>query len=162
MYALQMAIPDYQSCMLPFLRFLGDETEHALRDAEEALARHYKLTAAERAALLPSGQQGVFKNRIGWARTYLKKAGLIEATKRGVFKITARGLKSLVAEPSKIDNKYLEQFAEFIEFRDASRPKSICVPVSETGQLQTTLPHFQHRRQLAGRWRRHAGQQCAR
>lgn len=60
-----MPIPDYQTCMLPFLRFLEDGKEHSLREAEEALAEHFKLTPAERAELLPSGQQGVFKNRIG-------------------------------------------------------------------------------------------------
>ena len=74
-----MAIPDYQTCMLPFLRLLGDGQEHALRDAEEALAANFKLTETERAELLPSGQQGIFKNRIGWARTHLKKAGLLGA-----------------------------------------------------------------------------------
>ena len=55
-----MAIPDYQTCMLPFLRLLGDGQEHSLRDAEEALAANFKLTETERAELLPSGQQGIF------------------------------------------------------------------------------------------------------
>jgi restriction system protein len=118
-----MAIPDYQTCMLPFLRYLSDGTEHTLRDAEDSLAEHFKLTPAERAELLPSGQQGIFKNRIGWARTYLKKAALLESPKRGVFKITERGLKTLASNPSRIDVKYLEQFPEFIEFRDASKPE---------------------------------------
>jgi restriction system protein len=150
-----MAIPDYQTCMLPFLRFLGDGTEHTLRDVEEALASHFVLTAAEQTALLPSGQQRVFRNRIGWARTYLKKAGLIEAPKRGVFKITARGAKSLASEPLRIDGKYLEQFAEFMEFRDASRPQSVDVAVSETEQLKSTpeeaieIAHEGLREQLA-------------
>ena len=71
-----MPIPDYQTCMLPFLRHLGDGTDHTLREAEESLAEHFKLSPSERVELLPSGQQGVFKNRIGWARTYLKKAAL--------------------------------------------------------------------------------------
>ncbi|MDO8251135.1 MAG: winged helix-turn-helix domain-containing protein, partial [Rhodoferax sp.] len=61
-----MAIPDYQTCMLPFLRFLGDSKEHSLRDAEESLGEHFNLSTAERTELLPSGQQGIFKNRIGW------------------------------------------------------------------------------------------------
>jgi restriction system protein len=116
-----MAIPDYQTCMLPFLRFLEDGKEHTLREAEDSLAEHFGLSQIERAELLPSGQQGIFKNRIGWARTYLKKSGLIEATKRGVFKITARGTEILSNAPAKIDVKFLEQFPEFIEFRDASR-----------------------------------------
>ena len=116
-----MAIPDYQTCMLPLLRLLGDGQEHALRDAEEALAANFKLTETERAELLPSGQQGIFKNRIGWARTYLKKAGLLEAPKRGVFKITDRGTRTLASNPARIDGKYLEQFKEFMEFREAAR-----------------------------------------
>jgi len=121
-YALCMAIPDYQTCMLPFLRFLADGQEHSLRDAEEALAEHFQLNPAERAELLPSGQQGIFKNRIGWARTYLKKAGLLEAPKRGVFRISDRGLQALASNPGRIDGKYLEQFPEFIAFREAPRP----------------------------------------
>ena len=109
--------------MLPLLRCLSDGTEHTLRDAEDSLAEHFKLTPAERAELLPSGQQGIFKNRIGWARTYLKKAALLESPKRGVFKITDRGLKTVASNPSRIDIKYLEQFPEFIQFREASRPE---------------------------------------
>lgn len=135
-----MAIPDYQSCMLPFLRYLSDGAEHTLREAEDSLAEHFKLTPAERAELLPSGQQGIFKNRIGWARTYLKKAGLLEAPKRGVFKITDRGMKTLASSPSRIDVKYLEQFPEFIEFRDASKPEDDggVVAVAELPQSKTT------------------------
>jgi restriction system protein len=135
-----MAIPDYQTCMLPFLRYLSDGTEHTLRDAEDSLAEHFKLTPAERAELLPSGQQGIFKNRIGWARTYLKKAALLESPRRGVFKITERGLKTLASNPSRIDVKYLEQFPEFIEFRDASKPENGAgaVAVIELPQSKTT------------------------
>jgi restriction system protein len=109
-----------------------------LREAEEALADHFNLTPSERAELLPSGQQGIFKNRIGWARTYLKKAGLIEAPKRGVFKITDRGTKSLASCPTRIDVKYLEQFAEFIEFRDASKPENGPAAASEIPASRTT------------------------
>lgn len=135
-----MAIPDYQTCMLPFLRYLSDGTEHTLRDAEDSLAEHFKLTPAERAELLPSGQQGIFKNRIGWARTYLKKAALLESPKRGVFKITERGLRTLASNPSRVDVKYLEQFPEFIEFRDAAKPENgaSAVAVTELPQSKTT------------------------
>jgi restriction system protein len=107
--------------MLPFLSFLGDSAEHSLREAEDSLAKHFKLTDAERAQLLPSGQQGIFRNRVGWARTYLKKACLVEAPRRGVFKITDRGLTILATSPSRIDSKFLEQFPEFVEFRDFSK-----------------------------------------
>ena len=72
-----MAIPDYQTIMLPLLRFAGDQQEHSLREAVDQLGeRYFKLTEEERKELLPSGLQEVFKNRVGWARTYMKKAGL--------------------------------------------------------------------------------------
>lgn len=150
-----MSIPDYQSCMLPFLQFLADGDEHSLREAEESLADHFKLTPAERAELLPSGQQGIFKNRIGWARTYLKKAGLLESPKRGVFKISIRGVKILASKPSRIDVKYLEQFPEFIEFREISKPGNGAVAESEVITPQATpeeaieLAHQGLREQLA-------------
>ncbi len=133
-----MAIPDYQTCMLPFLRHLADGGEHTLRETEDSLAQHFGLTPAERGELLPSGQQGVFKNRVGWARTYLKKAALIESPKRGVFKITERGVKTLASSPPKIDARYLEQFPEFIEFRDAAKPENGGVVTAELPQATTT------------------------
>ena len=123
--------------MLPFLRFLGDNTEHSLRETEESLAKHFDLTDAERVELLQSGQQGIFKNRIGWARTYLKKAGLLESPRRGVFKITIRGLDTLEKNPSRIDAKFLEQFAEFIEFREASKVSS---EIKFNSDLTDTVP----------------------
>ena len=124
--------------MLPFLRLLHDQQEHSLRDAEDLLAGHFELTPAERAELLPSGQQGVFKNRIGWARTYLKKAGLLEAPKRGVFKITARGLDVLARNPARIDGKYLEQFQEFMAFREASKSDANAAVTTEVAPTGTT------------------------
>lgn len=133
-----MAIPDYQTCMLPLLRHLADGVEHTLREAEESLAQHFNLTPGERAELLPSGQQGIFKNRVGWARTYLKKAGLLESPKRGVFKITERGLTTLASNPPKVDVKYLEQFPEFMAFREISRPENGSAASVEVPQTKTT------------------------
>ena len=149
-----MAIPDYQTCMLPFLRHLADGQEHSLRDAEEALAAHFRLSAAERAELLPSGQQGVFKNRIGWARTYLKKAALLASPKRAVFQITDRGLKTLSTEPVKLDVKYLEQFPEFVQFREVSKPGNAsnnvveAAPATNTPEEAIELAHQGLREQL--------------
>ncbi|QKV52236.1 restriction endonuclease [Comamonas antarctica] len=133
-----MAIPDYQTCMLPFLSHLTDGNEHSLRETEEALAEKFGLTPAERAELLPSGQQGIFKNRIGWARTYLKKAGLIEAPKRAIFKITARGQDVLSSKPTRIDSKYLEQWPEFIEFRDFSKDGAASSKLPQPAQTFST------------------------
>jgi restriction system protein len=154
-YPCHMAIPDYQTCMLPFLRYLADGMEHTLRDAEESLAGHFGLSSAERAELLPSGQQGIFKNRIGWARTYLKKAGLVESPRRGVFKVTARGLRALDAKPPRIDVRFLEQFPEFIEFREVSRPDAAnaapaeAQPSRKTPEEAIELAHQSLRGQLA-------------
>lgn len=112
-----MAIPDYQACMLPLLKFYSDGQEHLFREAAEALAKGLKLSEEERREMLPSGLQQVFINRVGWARTYLKKAGLIESPKRGVNKITSRGLDVLKQKPQKIDVLFLSQFREFADFR---------------------------------------------
>lgn len=134
-----MTIPDYQTCMLPFLRHLADGNEHSLRDTEEALSEKFNLTPTERAELLPSGQQGIFRNRIGWARTYLKKAGLIEAPKRAVFQITERGLQTLASNPARIDAKFLGQWPEFNEFRDISKGGTEQAQSTES-LLSTTTP----------------------
>jgi restriction system protein len=116
-----MAIPDYQTIMLPLLRFASDEKEHSIHEAIKVLADQFNLDPEERKELLPSGQQEVFVNRVGWARTYLKKSGLLEAPKRGVLKITERGKKILKSNPSEINNKLLSQFDEFKEFKAKRR-----------------------------------------
>lgn len=112
-----MAIPDYQTCMLPLLKFYGNGQERANREAIDALAKDFKLTDEERRMMLPSGVQGLFDNRVNWARTYMKKAALIESPKRGVHKITKRGLDILKKKPERIDVAYLGQFQEFKDFR---------------------------------------------
>jgi len=113
-----MAIPDYQTVMLPLLRFLKDGKEHNIGEVVDSLADEFNLSTEERQQLLGSGQQTVLRNRAGWARTYLKKAGLIESTRRGHFRITERGQSVLASKPERIDIKYLEQFPEFVAFRE--------------------------------------------
>lgn len=107
--------------MLPLLRHASDGEEHQLKDAVQKLARDFNLSEAEVNEFLPSGQQPVFINRIGWARTYLKKAGLLSSPRRGYFKITSRGRTVLQESPSEINVKYLERFPEFVEFRTARK-----------------------------------------
>ena len=85
-----MAIPDFQTMMLPFLQVVAHGGEHTLRDVVEQLADHFKLSEEERKELLPSGSQFTFANRVGWARTYMSKAGLLESSRRGFFRITER------------------------------------------------------------------------
>jgi restriction system protein len=116
-----MAIPDYQSIMLPLLKFASDGKEHSLRETIEALAEKFRLSDDERRNLLPSGQQTIFDNRVGWARTYLKKAGLLETTRRGYYRITKRGQDVLRQNLPQINVAFLKQFAEFIEFQSTHR-----------------------------------------
>jgi len=118
-----MAIPDYQTTMLPLLKFAGFEKEHTLHEAVDSLAIVFKLSSEEKEVLLPSGQQTVFFNRVGWARTYLKKAGLLDSPRRSYFIITKRGKDVLSSNPSRIDVKYLDQFPEFVAFKSIKREK---------------------------------------
>jgi restriction system protein len=112
-----MPIPDYQTLMLPVLSIVGDGQEHRFRDVVEQLATEFQLTDEERNTLLPSGTAPIFDNRVGWARTYLKQAGVVESHKRGYFNITERGALLLARNPLRIDNSTLEHFPEFVAFR---------------------------------------------
>jgi restriction system protein len=103
-----MPIPDYQSLMLPVLSASLDG-EIRIGDVVERLAEKLSLTPEERSQLLPSGKQTVFANRVHWAKTYLGKAGLIESTRRGYFKITASGRQVVESKPARIDNNFLSQ-----------------------------------------------------
>ncbi|HEY4696382.1 MAG: restriction endonuclease [Gallionellales bacterium RIFCSPHIGHO2_02_FULL_57_16] len=116
-----MTIPVFQAVMLPLLRFTVDGAEHNKREAVNALAVEFKLNPSELSERLPSGQQTIFDNRVAWACTFLKKSGLLESTRRGVFSITEIGKQVLSRNPEKIDNKFLEQFPGFVEFRQISR-----------------------------------------
>jgi restriction system protein len=119
-----MAIPDYQTIMLPLLQFAGDGKEHTLRESVEKLADVFKLSEEEREVLLPSGQQTVFHNRVGWARTYMKKAMLLDAPRRSIFIISKRGKEVLASNPKRIDGSFLEQFVEFKEFKALRHDKT--------------------------------------
>ena len=113
-------IPNYQQFMRPFLEIAhsANSNEVKLRDVINELADKFNLTEGEREETLPSGKQRVIDNRVGWARTYLSKAGLLEVTRRAHFIITERGIKALQDQGAVIDNKYLKQFDEFIAFKD--------------------------------------------
>jgi len=119
-----MAIPDYQTIMLPLLRLAGDQQEHRFRDTVEALAHEFGLTDEERAELLPSGSQSLFSNRVGWARTYLKQAGLLESPRRGYFKIAPAGLELLQTNPGRVDRTMLEQYPAFVDFQNRRRAQT--------------------------------------
>jgi restriction system protein len=107
-----MAIPDFQSFMLPLLELAGDGDPHSISEATDYLGKQFNLSKAEMDELLPSGKQEIVRNRVGWARTFLKKSGLLESTERGFFCITDRGLEVLKEKPGRVDNKYLSRFKE--------------------------------------------------
>ena len=119
-----MPVPDYQSLMLPFLKTLRDTREHTFGDIADTLAKEFRLTEAEKKEILPSGIQTRFDNRVGWVRTYLKKAGLLESAGRGKFRITERGLQILNSNPTTINVKFLRQFPEFLDFQKSSRQEN--------------------------------------
>ncbi|HHV61982.1 MAG TPA: restriction endonuclease [Firmicutes bacterium] len=115
-----MGVPNFQAMMLPLLRFLSDGKEHSVAELVEVLAKELGLTGADLEERLPSGNRR-FRNRINWACVYLRKAGLIENTARGILRITHRGLGVLRQAPEVIDVKFLSQFPEFVEFHMSSR-----------------------------------------
>ena len=119
-----MSIPDYETIMLPLLKYVGDGNEHSVREAVIYISDHFSLTEEEKNETLASGQKYVY-NRVGWARTYMLKAGLLEKTTRGVFRITDVGLETLKKNPSKIDGNFLKQFPGFMEFQQMKRNPSI-------------------------------------
>src|SRR5271166_1264195 len=112
---IKLAIPDYETFMLPLLELASDGHEHSLRDTRNQLARKLGLTDEELTALLPSGQR-VFPNRVGWAKTYLTRAGLLEVTRRGSFRISERGKEVLREKPKEITDKFLRRFPDFVKF----------------------------------------------
>ena len=116
-----MTIPDFQTLLLPVLEFSSTKEESSLREAVDFLKIQFSITPEEERTLIQSGKQPMFYNRVGWARTYLKQAGLLETTRRNYLKITERGKAVLKENHAKIDMKYLEKFPEYTNFRDRTR-----------------------------------------
>jgi restriction system protein len=115
-----MAIPDFQTLMLPALRLLAQRPQR-LAELTERLAEEFALSAEDRAELLPSGRQSRLANRVGWAVTYLHKAGLVRRVARAEYEVTEAGGALLAAPPQKITVRLLEErFPEFREFRARS------------------------------------------
>jgi restriction system protein len=141
-------VPDYQSLMLPVLRAAAGG-EQRIGAVAQRLADELGLSEAARAALLASGRQTIFANRVHWAKTYLAKAGLVEATKRGHFRLTSRGADVLASNPDRIDNRFLSRFEEFRQFTnranevDAAASHAIDDPA---GQTPDEIMRAAHRR----------------
>jgi restriction system protein len=115
-----MAVPDFQSWFHPLLQTVSDGRTYKLADLYDQLGDRMQLTANERAERLPSGRQFTYRNRIGWARTYLQKAGLLESPGKGLVRITTRGRDVLAKPPAKLNVTFLKQYPEFVEFHSSS------------------------------------------
>ena len=102
-----MAIPKYDEMYREFLETISDDNLHKISEIRDTLATVFNVSDDERKELLPSGKQPLFNNRVNWTSSYLKQAGLIKNTSRGVYQITEAGKKTLAADVSKIDNNFL-------------------------------------------------------
>ncbi|MCX7559124.1 restriction endonuclease [Sulfitobacter sp. F26204] len=114
-----MSVPDFESLMKPVLVSAKD-SERKISEVVEELALTLGLTEDERNQTLPSGKQTRFANRVHWARSYLKQAGLVKSIKRGVFEVTQAGRAVLEENPVRIDKAYLERFEEYRDFKSRS------------------------------------------
>jgi len=136
-----MAIPTYEECMLPLMKIAEDGKEHLFREVTDALINQFNLTEKEKQELLPSGSAFVINNRIGWARTYLTKAGLLLTTKRGYFRISEEGKKLLQKEPAFINTKMLKEYDAFNEFQTTKEPDNSENNKTEHNIQQSITPH---------------------
>lgn len=134
-----MAVPDFQSAMLPFLETLQDGKERTMRELTEQLALRFNLTEEERQEHLPSGPQSLFYNRIAWAKTHLKNAGLIDNPVRGKVAISPEGRRILLQKPTSINCRFLKQFPSYLKFIGRSQDENIAV-VEDTVIESTQTP----------------------
>ena len=135
-------IPDYQTLMRPLLECIQDGQEHLFKNVIEQLADRFELTREEREQLAPSGHRALFSGRVGWAKTYLKKAGLLEQRKRGILSITSLGIKALKSK-KKIDVTYLTGYPNFVDFyapssRNDKTRENECAPAIDP---EETIAH---------------------
>lgn len=136
-----MPVPKYFEIIKPLLKAVSDGEVHTLKELKRVIAKDFSLTEADVAEMLPSGRQTVFANRLGWASTYLVKAGLLERPARATFKITLEGEGVLREDPPVIDPDYLERFESFREFRSPSA--SVSVPNEPEQAMETPDDTFE-------------------
>lgn len=138
-----MAVPKYDELMKPLLIAVSDGETYKMKDVTALLAEQLNLSSDDLAEMLPSGRQTVFKNRVGWAKTYLKKAGLLDSPARATIVITNAGKQVVADNPEKIDSKYLEQFPSFVDFTSAPEPLDDSNPASEVPKPSDLTPDDQ-------------------
>lgn len=132
-----MAVPDFQTLMLPVLKLFGDGQERAARTVRQPVAEIFGLSELDINEMLESGQTRL-ANRVAWALVYLKRAGLLETPKRGLYRITPRGCEVLANPPPKIDMTFLARFAEFIQWRDGETDERTDVEASASTTADLT------------------------
>ena len=143
-----MAVPTYDALMLPVLRHCADRL-WPMRDLIERISGDLKLSVSDRGRLLPSGGATVIASRVGWARTYLKQAGLVEQPKRGFLQITVRGRQVLESKPAKIDGAFLMRFDEFRAFQKRTKPNGSSLPETATASHLPTAATSTPEEQIA-------------
>ena len=129
-------IPDFQTLMQPFLKLMADGQQRTIQEIYESLCNEYELTQDEKELMLPSGNQTIMKNRVGWTRTYLKKAGLITSPQRGTFIISEEGRKVLSENPQRIDVKFLKRYPVFKEWQESTKEDTDDTSVAEKPEIE--------------------------
>ena len=124
-------IPDFQSFMLPLLEFIGKNDEVSMKILKEGMIKRFNITEEEQEQKTPNGKQFTYYNRIAWAISYLKMAGLISYPQRGIYKISAQGKNILKNPPDKISIAYLKQFESFTKNRNPVRTKKVNIDDTE-------------------------------
>lgn len=131
-------IPDFQTIMLPLLKEISNGNEFTAKEVNSNLSQYFNLSDEELQEMLPSGKQGVFVNRVAWAKAHLKIAGLLESPKRGSFRITPKGLEVLNQNPEVINLKFLKTLPEYIEYLESSKSEYKTTDVNlETEEAKT-------------------------
>ena len=150
---MKETLPSYEAIMPVVLKVLADGIPRPLREVFELVCQHYAFTPQQLAEALPSGRQTMVRSRVGWAKTYLVKARLIEQPKRGICLITERGRAALASDQT-IDNHYLAKFNEFVAFTQApcegaGNAQHIVAPLREQPQPEASTPQEQIEQALA-------------
>lgn len=141
-----MAIPKYDEMYLVFLNCLADMMPHKSKEVRDTIAANLSVSDSERQEMLPSGRQAIFDNRVGWTRTYLKKAGLLTSPSRGVYQLTEQGKQVLDSNPDTIDNSFLAQFESFRQFmRSDSVSLKADIADDQNGQTPQDTLDFAYR-----------------
>ena len=130
-----MSIPSFQECMLPILSFLNDKNEHTNSEIVTHISDFFQLSDDERNERIPSGLQNLIYSRVYWAKTYLKKALLIEEPAKSINIITLRGVEVINQHPDKVDVKFLLRYKEFKDYKYPNKK------MDKESVLEETLPN---------------------